>query len=116
MRTLLYMYVFDWSPTNTIEEIYYLKRMRSNYGHIAPKCINFTEACDLWDTVVGKNFSVVAQNVAIDCYNEYKECWQAYPFNNRPVNEPNIDDYASLFEFVNIEPERCSFDQYIKQK
>lgn len=113
VRTLLFMHTFQWAPNKSLNEIYKCGQLEYT-TELVPRNFTLNEACAMWDTVLGKGFSVVANQAAMKCYREYADNWLTFPFNRSPVYMPSIDDYATLFEFANIVGSRTEIDQFVK--
>lgn len=104
IRTILFLYVFDIQPDQTMLEIV-------NTGIVTfPECnassirdLTITITADLVDSLFGENFSIITKRVIVKCFTEYEMFWRYAAFNKTAkVLEPSALDLKKLRQFVNV--------------
>lgn len=104
IRTVLFLYVFDTQPDQTMVEIV-------NIGEVSfPNChidnmreLTISIAADLLDTLFGRNFATITSRALVKCYTEYEMTWRYATFSRQSqILAPSALDLRKLCMFVNV--------------
>lgn len=100
VRTILFTYVFETGPTESILQI-----INTGEAHVQT-IINLKNELDLMiarkllDELMGENFACIVQRPLAKVYSEYLNSWRFYPFGPK-VFLPSALDYLKLNRIFN---------------
>lgn len=103
IRTVLFIYVFEFSTENSLLEIINSGEVSYNLDDRNIEFKNpLTMSCisDILNMLFGDGFSFIVRRVIYKCFREYTTVWSKYPFVNQ-IRLPSALDYAKLARFVN---------------
>lgn len=103
VRTIMFMYVFEISADECLNEIINSGEVSYTYDDRLVKLknkINTQILIDLMDSLFGEDFSMITSRVMAKCLHEYNAVWRKLPFRNS-VRLPSALDYLKLSRFVN---------------
>lgn len=99
IRTLLFMYVFKWSPGTSIDSIKNNGLVNQSSGEFID--LNCFTAMSLIDGLLGHGFCRIALKPFENVLNEYYKHWRYFRFGE-VVQTPSAFEVVTLYEFLNI--------------
>ena len=103
-RTVLFMYVFNASPNNSMLDMINFNNMDTveiDDLSIVPKELTTSTAVHILDTLFGENFSMIVRRPIRMVMMEYIRNWRYYGVGET-IQIPSIDDFIKVYRFVNV--------------
>lgn len=103
IRTILFMYVFNTQPNESLLDIINTGEVTFPDGvDTEMQQLTVKIADQLIDTLFGRNFAVIAKRALVKCLTEYETVWRNGPFNYVQIKAPSALDIQRLAQFVNV--------------
>lgn len=103
VRTVLFMYCYQISPQESLNEIINTGNITYDYNLIPHnlQLLTLKNAVELLNQLFGDNFANVVSRMVIKCIDEYNYSWRLYPYNSK-ILFPSALDFIKLARFMNI--------------